>query len=108
MITNIESAGIRKKPYNAIASLDVSEAAYDLLVQYGYDPQFGARPMRRAIQKYIVNELAKFLLGNKFDEGDTIRVDADSKGAFTFTIEQAPRKEQEEDIEEAEVEEIDE
>ncbi len=99
LIKNLNSKGL---------SLDVSDAAYDLLVQYGYDPQFGARPMRRAIQKYIVNELAKFLLGNKFDEGDTIRVDADSKGAFTFTIEQAPRKEQEEDIEEAEVEEIDE
>ncbi len=87
--------------------LEITEAAYDLLVDYGYDPQFGARPMRRAIQKYIANELAKFLLGSKFEEGDLIRVDANDKGAFTFTVVHGERPPEEEEVEEAEVEELD-
>jgi len=89
--------------------LVVTDAAYDLLVKYGYDPQFGARPMRRAIQRYIVNELAKFLLQGNFKPGDVVRIDAGSDGEFVFTIEQAPSVDQSanEDIEEAEVEEID-
>jgi len=89
--------------------LVVTDAAYDLLVKYGYDPQFGARPMRRAIQRYIVNELAKFLLQGNFKPGDVVRIDAGSNGEFVFTIEQAQQvgHTANEDIEEAEVEEID-
>ncbi len=89
--------------------LVVTDAAYDLLVKYGYDPQFGARPMRRAIQRYIVNELAKFLLQGNFKPGDVVRIDAGSNGEFVFTIEQGQQvgHTASEDIEEAEVEEID-
>ncbi len=87
---------------------EMTDAAYDLLVTYGYDPQFGARPMRRAIQKYVINELAKFLLAGNYNEGDKIRVDANDKGAFTFTVEQNSNiTPEDEDVEEAEVEEID-
>jgi len=65
------------------------EAAMNLLADLGYEPQFGARPMARVIQKEIINELAKDVLGGKFGPGDTIYIGTDSKG-FTFSNKQTP------------------
>ena len=45
----------------------------------GYDPQFGARPLHRAIQKYLEDPLAENILGGKFKEGDTLVVEFDKK-----------------------------
>jgi ATP-dependent Clp protease ATP-binding subunit ClpA len=55
--------------------LDVTPAARDLLISEGYDPQFGARPMKRAIQRLIQDPLAHKLIGGGFTEDDTILVD---------------------------------
>ena len=55
-------------------SLDVSEEAQTLLAEQGYDPAFGARPLKRLIQKSIVNPLAVKLIDGTFKEGETIRV----------------------------------
>ncbi|MBW5394172.1 AAA family ATPase, partial [Brachyspira hampsonii] len=55
-------------------SLDVSDEAIDYIADIGYDPQFGARPLKRAIQNYIENPLAKEMLAGKYLEGDTIKV----------------------------------
>ena len=60
------------------------DSAMNLLADLGYEPQFGARPMTRVIQKEIVNELAKNVLIGKFSAGDTIYIGTDSKG-FTFS-----------------------
>jgi ATP-dependent Clp protease ATP-binding subunit ClpB len=60
--------------------IKVSDRALDLLADLGYDPQFGARPMKRTLQKEVVNELSKHLLAGEFGPGDTIYVDTDSKG----------------------------
>jgi ATP-dependent Clp protease ATP-binding subunit ClpA len=57
--------------------LELTEAARELLIKEGYDPQYGARPMRRAIQRLIQDPLALKLLNGDFQEGDTIEVDAD-------------------------------
>ena len=65
-------------------NIEVSENAMDLLTDLGYDPQFGARPLKRVIQKDIINELSKFVLSGQFSEGDTIYIDTDAKG-FTFS-----------------------
>ena len=54
--------------------LDVSTEAADIVADAGYDPAFGARPLRRAIRDHIENPLAKALLEGRFAEGDTIRV----------------------------------
>ena len=61
-------------------TLEISDKAMNWMAELGYDPQFGARPMKRVIQNELVNELSKFLLSGKADEGDTIKVDADNKG----------------------------
>ncbi|HMQ05738.1 MAG TPA: ATP-dependent chaperone ClpB [Saprospiraceae bacterium] len=62
----------------------LSEGALNLLADLGYDPVFGARPMKRVIQKELVNEMARMLLGGQYGAGDTIYVATDSKG-FTFS-----------------------
>ena len=64
--------------------LHMSDAATKLLADEGYDPQFGARPLKRVIQQRIENPLAKLLLQGEFGDGDTIRVNADGEAAFEF------------------------
>ncbi|MBP7184458.1 MAG: ATP-dependent chaperone ClpB [Saprospiraceae bacterium] len=61
----------------------LSKAAKQLLAELGYDPQFGARPMKRVLQKEIINPLSKYLLAGDFTAGDTIYVGRDAKG-FIF------------------------
>jgi ATP-dependent Clp protease ATP-binding subunit ClpB len=63
--------------------IEFTESAMDLLADLGYEPQFGARPLKRVIQKEITNELSKFLLAGDYADGETIYVGTDSKG-FTF------------------------
>ena len=58
----------------------LTEAAKDLLAQQGYDPTFGARPLKRTIQRLIQDPLALNLLEGRFSEGETIQVDVDDKG----------------------------
>ena len=55
--------------------LDVTEAARDWLGEKGYDPVFGARPLRRVIQERLEDSLSEALLRGDFEAGDTIRVD---------------------------------
>ena len=58
-------------------SLEVTQAAKDYLVDKGYDPDFGARPLRRVIQDEVEDKLSEELLGGKFGPGDTVVVDVD-------------------------------
>jgi ATP-dependent Clp protease ATP-binding subunit ClpB len=61
-------------------SLDVTDAALDEIAQAGFDPVFGARPLKRAIQSQIENPLAKEILEGRFGPKDTIRVDSRNGG----------------------------
>jgi len=56
-------------------TLEASEEALDWLAQLGYDPQFGARPLKRVIQKKILNELSKQILAGKIDKDAKIKLD---------------------------------
>jgi ATP-dependent Clp protease ATP-binding subunit ClpB len=64
--------------------LQVSEAAREYLAEVGFDPDFGARPLKRAIQRELQDPLALSILSGEFREGDTIRVDRGAEG-LTFT-----------------------
>ncbi len=66
--------------------IEFSPAAMDLLAERGYDPQFGARPLNRVINKDLVNHMAKALLAGDFNAGDTIYVGTNKEG-FTFSHE---------------------
>ena len=71
-------------------AIELSESAKDHIVELGYDPQFGARPLKRVIEKEVVNELAKEVLAGNFGEGDTVYVNTNKKG-LTFSKE-APKE----------------
>ena len=62
-------------------SLELTDAAKDLLFTQGYDPNFGARPLKRAIQKFVQDPLALKILDGEILHGDHIIVDADKKPA---------------------------
>ena len=69
----------------AASSCVLTDAAKKLLAEEGYDPTYGARPLKRVIQQRIENPLAGRILSGEFGEGDTIHVKADpNKGAFAF------------------------
>ena len=61
-------------------SKQISEPALDWLAQKGYSPQFGARPMKRVLQKEVINELSKVVLAGDLSEGDVIYIDTNKNG----------------------------
>jgi ATP-dependent Clp protease ATP-binding subunit ClpB len=84
LIAGIQLGNLRKRLAANDYSLDFSESAMDLLGQAGFDPVYGARPLKRAIQNEIENPLAQKLLSGEYASGDTISVDVD-EGRFTFS-----------------------
>ena len=64
--------------------LEVSDAALTKVAEAGYDPVFGARPLKRAIQQHIENPVAKLILEGRFGPKDIIPVDVDKQGHFSF------------------------
>jgi ATP-dependent Clp protease ATP-binding subunit ClpC len=76
--------------------LDLKDAAKKFIAEKGYDQQFGARPLHRAIQKYLEDPLAEELLNQKIKEGDTVVADYNEKeGKITFKIEKPSTKKSE-------------
>lgn len=74
-------------------SLEFTKTAMDLLVDLGYEPQYGARPMARVIQKEIVNELAKSVLSSRFGPGDHVIVDTNHQGFLFYPERKSSEKE---------------
>jgi ATP-dependent Clp protease ATP-binding subunit ClpA len=74
-------------------TVQLSDAARVWLAKEGYDPAFGARPLRRAVQKYVESPLSVELLGGKFKDGATVLVDVDTKNnKLTFQTEKRVSK----------------
>jgi len=68
-------------------SIDISDRAKEQLAKEGYDPAFGARPLKRALQKLIIDPLAMKLLEGKFKPGDIVFVNAGDDGKVTLSLE---------------------
>ena len=84
-IVSLQMARLRQLLAERQLTLELSNKARDFLAEAGYDPVYGARPLRRAIQHYLQDKLAPLLLEGRFQEGDTILVDADKAGeGLTF------------------------
>ena len=84
-IVDIQLDSLRKRLATRNLKLDVTDEAKRLLADEGYDPTYGARPLKRVIQHRIENPLASKILRGEFAEGDTIRIDTDpAKHDFTF------------------------
>jgi ATP-dependent Clp protease ATP-binding subunit ClpB len=85
-IVEVQLENLRRRLAGRNLKLVLSDAARKLLAEEGYDPTFGARPLKRVIQQRIENPLASRILTGKFADGDTITVDVDSgKHEFTFS-----------------------
>ena len=83
-IAKIQLGRLEKRLAERDLKLDISPAALDQLVEVGYDPAFGARPLKRAIQTYLENPLAQRILAGDFIPGSTIHVDYSADKGFTF------------------------
>ena len=83
-IVKIQFDGIARMLDKNDMKLTITDAALNWLAQLGYDPQFGARPLKRVMQKRILNELSKQLLSDKITKDDTIEIDVDKKQEFVF------------------------
>ncbi len=75
---------LRKRLAGRKIGIEATPKAKALLSDLGYDPVYGARPLKRVIQKEIQNVLAMKILGGDVKDGDTVKVDVDGKGGFTF------------------------
>ena len=83
-IVKLLSAEIQSRLSEHAIAFELTNKALEWLVKEGYDPVYGARPLRRALQRYIENPLAKKLLAGELTGGDTIIVDL-KKNSLTFT-----------------------
>jgi ATP-dependent Clp protease ATP-binding subunit ClpB len=88
-IVDVQLQSLRKRLRDRNLKLQVTPAAEKLLAEEGYDPTYGARPLKRVIQQKIENPLAGRLLAGDFADGQTITVDADGRGGFNFSVESA-------------------
>lgn len=82
-IAELQAARLKERLEAREMKLTLSEGALDLIAEAGYDPIFGARPLRRAIQHLIEEPLAKEILAGRFGPGDTIVADAEA-GRIVF------------------------
>ncbi|HYO09830.1 MAG TPA: ATP-dependent chaperone ClpB [Tepidisphaeraceae bacterium] len=85
-IVDVQLEHLRKRLAARSLKLVITEQAKQLLGEEGYDPAYGARPLKRVVQQKIENPLASRILRGEFAEGDTIRIDADAGGRQDFTF----------------------
>jgi ATP-dependent Clp protease ATP-binding subunit ClpB len=83
-IVDIQLDRVQKMLKAKEITLNVSDEAKDWLAQLGYDVTYGARPLKRVIQKYLINPLSQELLASNFVDGDTIKVTVGKKAGLVF------------------------
>jgi ATP-dependent Clp protease ATP-binding subunit ClpB len=91
-IVDLQLELLRKRLADKKIGLAVTGEAKELLAERGYDPVYGARPLKRVIQRDVQNPLAMKILGGEFAEGDAISVSADKKGELLFKKKQGGDK----------------
>ncbi len=93
-IIDIELKGLYDRINNLGYQIKISAAAKDFITEKGYDIQFGARPLKRAIQKYLEDAMAEVIIKTSLREGDTIAVGFDSKKEeITINIQKTKKEE---------------
>ena len=96
-IIDILMKGVMKRLVNLGFAMELTGQAKDFIAEKGYDSQFGARPLHRAIQKYLEDPLAEEILNMNVKEGDTLIADLDEKKEkIEFTLKPAEEKKEEE------------
>jgi ATP-dependent Clp protease ATP-binding subunit ClpC len=87
-IVDLMVADLQKRLSERKLAVELTEDAKSWLAREGYDPIYGARPLRRAIERYVENPLSSKLLRGEFGEGDKVIVDRSDKG-LTFKTKKA-------------------
>ncbi len=88
-IVDLQAARVLDRVAQRGIAVQLTDAARTLLGNLGYDPTYGARPLKRAISKHLVDPLALAILEGRFTSGDTVRADADD-GELRFAAEGEP------------------
>jgi ATP-dependent Clp protease ATP-binding subunit ClpB len=83
-IVDIQLSRLRRRLAARDLTLEVSDAAMDRLAELGYDPLYGARPLKRVIRKELEDALAKAMLSGGLGDGEHVAVDIDDDGSMTF------------------------
>jgi ATP-dependent Clp protease ATP-binding subunit ClpB len=83
-ITEIQFRGIQNRLMESGIKLEISREALERLAKLGFDPQFGARPLKRVMQREILNELSKQILAGKVNKDSIIYVELKSDVEFEF------------------------
>lgn len=78
-IVQIQVKGLEQRLDDQKLALKISEDALDYLAELGYDPVYGARPLKRAISRYLETAIAKSILRGEYQPGDTIFVDVEDE-----------------------------
>ncbi|GBD07499.1 Chaperone protein ClpB [bacterium HR21] len=89
-IAQLQLERLRERVHQRGLDLQVTDAALEWLATIGYDPQFGARPLRRALERFVANPLAMKILAGEFTAGDTVLVDRDAEGRLVLTKASSP------------------
>ena len=85
-IVELMARAVQERLVEQEIGIELSPEAKDWLANEGYDPIFGARPLRRAVQRFVENPLANRILSGEFAQGDTVKVDInDDRKGLTFT-----------------------
>jgi len=93
LIIDILMKGVMKRLVNLGFTLELSSEAKDFIAEKGYDSQFGARPLHRAIQKYLEDPLAEEILNMTIKAGDTMVAELDKEaGKIIFKLKEEPKK----------------
>ena len=85
-IVDLQLRRVGKLAASKNITLEFTEEMKGWLARIGYDPAFGARPMKRVIQKYVVNTLSEKILAGDLTEGDTVQVGLDGRGMVEFVV----------------------
>ena len=80
-IIDIQLRGLTRRLEDRKIRIELTDRAKDLLIAEGYDPTYGARPLKRTIQRLVLDPLAIRVLNGEFGEGDTVRIDAAGRRA---------------------------
>ena len=86
-IVELQLADVRKRLDDRRVTLDVTPAAMESLAIDGYDPVFGARPLKRLIQREVVDRIAEQVVRGNLLEGDHVLIDVDAEGKYTCRVE---------------------
>jgi ATP-dependent Clp protease ATP-binding subunit ClpB len=84
-IVDLQLANVAKMLAEKDITLEVTEEAKEWLAEVGFDVTFGARPLKRAIQRMVLNPLAEEILKGSIQEGDNVRIDLGEQGKLVFT-----------------------